>query len=434
MKRAQPNARLVAVRALAEVLDDGRFVGEGPALGTAGDARERALAQHWTYGVLRWKVALDWLAGRLLSRPLRRKDDDLHRLLLLGLFQLWQDRTPDHAAINETAECARALGKSWAVALINAVLRRFQRERDGWLQRLAGQPEHWAHPEWLLQRIRHDWPDHWENIAAADNVPPPLWLRHNAQGPPLEQVAQRLAAAGHAVERHPYAPDALRIEPAGDVDTLPGFREGHVSVQDPAAQLAAGLLELAPGLHVLDACAAPGGKAAHLLEREPGIRLTAVDLQPPRLERLHDTLRRLHLDCCVLAGDATDPDAWWDGIRFQRILLDAPCSASGVIRRHPEIRHLRTPRQVDAAVALQQRLLQRLWPLLDPGGMLVYATCSIFRDENSHQIRDFLDARSDARECRMAAGWGLDQPCGRQILSGMDGMDGFYYAVVHKAG
>jgi 16S rRNA (cytosine967-C5)-methyltransferase len=422
-------ARMAAVRALAEVLDSRRFLGEGPALAAAGDAQEQSYARHLANGVLRWLVALEWLVARLVDRPLRRKDRDVQRLLLLGLYQLWQDRTPEHAAIHATAECARALGKPWAVGLVNAVLRRFQREREDWLARLAQQPERWAHPDWLLERIRADWPDDWETVAAANNAPPPLWLRHNRLAAPREGVVKGLTERGFSVHRHPHAPDALRLEPAVPVQDIPGFTEGQVSVQDPAAQLAAGLLDLRPELAVLDACAAPGGKAAHLLEREPGIRLTAVERQPARVELLQATMRRLDLECSIVTGDATTPDAW-----FHRILLDAPCSASGVIRRHPEIRVLRGPEQVLAAQGLQRELLRQLWPLLEPGGILVYATCSVFRDENSRQISDFLAEHPDAAEHVPAVAWGRADQHGRQILPGMDDMDGFYYAVLGRRG
>jgi 16S rRNA (cytosine967-C5)-methyltransferase len=426
-------ARLAAVRALAGVLDERRFLADGPAFADLVDERERAQALHFAYGVLRWLVALEWLAQGLLSRPLRRKDRDVQRLLLLGLFQLWQDRTPDHAAIHETAECARSLGKPWAVGLVNAVLRRFQREREEWLDRLDGQPARWAHPQWLLDRICSDWPEDWEAVAAANNRPPPLWLRLNRRAAAPEDVVRRLAKHGFEVSQHAHARDALRVEPAAPVKALPGFAEGHLSVQDPAAQLAADLLQLQPGLDVLDACAAPGGKTAHLLEREPDVRLTAVDLQPQRLDLLRENLRRLRLgECRLVTGDATAPQDWWDGVCFQRILLDAPCSASGVIRRHPEIRHLRQAGQVDAARALQRRLLAQLWPLLDPGGILVYATCSVFRDENSHQIKHFLAGRPDAEDVPPEADWGRAEAHGRQILPGEDDMDGFYYAVLRK--
>ncbi len=432
MKATILDARAAAVQALAEVLDERRFVGECTSFAKTGDPRNQALARHWTYGVLRWHVALEWLTSQLIERPFRRKDRDIQRLVLLGLFQLWQDNTPDHAAIHETAGCARALGKAWAVGLVNAVLRRFQRERAEWLDRLGRDDARWAHPAWLLQRLRADWPDAWEVTASAANQAPPMWLRHNRRGAPLDTVVSRLAAAGFTVTRSRHLPDAIRVDPPAAVELLPGFTEGSLSVQDPAAQLAAGLLEPAAGMNVLDACAAPGGKTTHLLETAPGIRLTAVDLQSSRLDRLTDNLRRLGLDCRVVEGDAAAPEGWWDGTPYQRILLDAPCSASGVIRRHPEIRHLRQSDDVAAAVTLQHRLLRRLWPLLDAGGILVYATCSIFRDENSHQIRGFLADCPDARERPIDSGWGRPEPVGRQILPGDDDMDGFYYAVLEK--
>lgn len=429
------SARLAAVALLESVLDRGLNLSETGAEDMPDDPRDRAFARHLAYGVLRWLGALDWLAGRLLQRPLKGRDRDVHRLLLIGLFQLWQDETAAHAAIHEAAESARHLGKPWAVALINAVLRRFQREREPLLADLAVSEERLAHPAWLLDRLRLDWPSDWEVITEANNRPAPLWLRlaHDADRAKLEG---RLRDAGFTLQAHPDAPAALAIRPAVATEAIPGFAEGLLSVQDPAAQLAAPLLQLEPGLRVLDACCAPGGKTCHILELEPDIELTALDRSPERLERVRENLERLglasHPGLRLLAADAAEPD-WWDGRTFHRILLDAPCSATGVIRRHPEIKWLRTPQQVAEAVRLQARLLERLWPRLEPGGILLYATCSVLRDENDRQIEQFVAQRVDAECAVMSAGWGRELGQGRQVLPGERDMDGFFYARLRKS-
>ncbi len=435
-KAGGANARLIALHALGEVLDDGRSLSDCPSLkpheAPADALRNLSQARHLAYGVLRWQVALAWLETQMLSKPLKQKDSDISRLLWLGLFQLWQDSTPDHAAINETTECARSLGKPWAVNMINAVLRRFQREQASLLQQLAEVPEHWAHPAWLLAAIRKDWPLDWQSVLAANNQAPPLWIRVNTRRASLAGVEAGMAAAGFTTQRSQHASEALLLSPAAAVDDLPGFREGHFSVQDAAGQLAATLLDVQPGMRVLDACAAPGGKTCHLLEHCPAMELTAIDLYPNRLKRLQENLDRLQLQCRLLAADAADTASWWDGIPFDRILLDAPCTATGVIRRHPEIRHLRGAGQMEEAVAVQFRLIQQLWPLLAPGGMLLYATCSLFQNENSNQIRNFLAEHPDAEEQALEAEWGRAQLHGRQILPGECDMDGFYYACLRK--
>ena len=445
-------ARLAAVFLLGSVLDRGLNLSETGTEDMPADSRDRAFARHLAYGVLRWLGALDWLAGRLLQRPLKERDRDIHRLVLIGLFQLWQDETAAHAAIHEAAESARHLGKPWAVALINAVLRRFQRERDPLLAELAASEERLAHPAWLIDRLRVDWPSDWEAITEANNRPAPLWLRLAPHADRAE-LEGRLRDAGFSVEAHPDAPAALAIRPAVATESIPGFAEGLLSVQDPAAQLAAPLLQLEPGLRVLDACCAPGGKTCHILELEPGLELTALDRSAERLERVRENLGRLGLasrpGLRLLAADAAEPDDWPEdlsddgpgGGTFQRILLDAPCSATGVIRRHPEIKWLRTPQQVAEAVRLQARLLERLWPRLEPGGILLYATCSVLRDENDRQIEQFVAQRTDAECAVLNVEWGREpgrelgrEPgYGRQVLPGERGMDGFFYARLRKA-
>ncbi len=425
------DARGAALQALGEVLDGQKGLGEVTAFDRLADDRERAFARRLAYGVLRWKGALDWLADELLARPLKARETAVRHLLLLGLYQLWKEDTADHAAVHATAEAARALRKPWAVGLVNAVLRRFQREGEALLVRLSERPERLAHPPWLLGLLREDWPADWEAIAMANNEAAPLWLRHNARFGPLQDAIGILQAAGFETRTHPIASEAIAVSPAVGVDGLPGFGEGRFSVQDPAAQLAAELLGARPGDRVLDACAAPGGKTCHILERTPEARVTALDLSPDRLARVRENLDRLGLEAELLAADATRTGDWWDGRPFQRILLDAPCTATGVIRRHPEIKWLRTPGQVEQAVSLQARLLERLWPLLEVGGILVYATCSVLRRENERQIHAFLERHPDAVDTG-TADFGRPGPPGRQLLPGEHWSDGFYYAVVRK--
>ena len=427
--------RLATLKMLSSVLDSGSNLANAEAENKQPDARDRAFARHLAYGVLRWLTALEWLAGQLLRKPLRRKDRDVQRLILIGIYQLWKDDAAAHAAIHEGAESARKLGKPWAVSVINAVLRRFQREQADWITRLDKKDERFAHPAWLLQALKADWPQHWRQIADANNLPGPLWLRLNRQVETADTL-EGLAGGGFTVERHAIAAEAIKISPAAPVQFLPGFKQGRLSVQDPAAQLAAGLLHLEKNHRVLDACAAPGGKACHILESAPGIALTAIDQSPARLELVAENLGRLGFKCGgpikLIAADAVEPAQWWDGVLYDRILLDAPCSASGVIRRHPEIKWLRSPGQVEDAAKIQARLLQTLWPLLEAGGILLYATCSVLRVENSRQIQRFVELHPDAELLETDAKWGRKLDYGRQILPGEQEMDGFFYASLRK--
>jgi len=432
-KKNQQNPRLAAIDALSEVLDSNRNLADSAALSRVRDSRDNALARHLTYGVLRWLTALEWLAGELLSKPIKRREHDVQRLVLLGLHQLWHDQTASHAAVNETAECARMLGKPWAVGLINAVLRRFQRERDQLLKKLEQTEQRYAHQGWMLKEIQRDWPQHWQAIVEANNQQAPLWLRINRQKAVEPKLRDNLKTAGFTVSDHPFAGDAIMTEPPAPVIKIPGFEAGWLSVQDPAAQLARDLVEPKAGERILDACAAPGGKTAHLLETCADIELTALDKYAQRVEQLELSLKRLELTAQTTVADAADTASWWQGKRFHKILLDAPCSATGVIRRHPEIKWLRSKDQVNSVVDLQAELLAALWPLLEPGGRLVYATCSVLKRENSQQIQKFLEQNSDASEETPALEWGISTSHGRQILPGEAQMDGFYYAVLRKS-
>lgn len=429
------NARLAALALLASVLDEGHNLGDEEIPNPGLQPRDRAFARHLAYGVLRWLSALEWLTSGLLNKPMKRKDRDIQRLVLLGLFQLWKDGDAPHAAINETAECARLAGKAWAVGLINAVLRRFQREQGARIAALEKTDQRLAHPPWLLQLLREDWPAEWEAVATANNTAAPLWLRLSARHE-TRQSLDLLQQEGLQLRQHALLESAVRVEPPRAVEKLPGFSDGRFSVQDPAAQLAAGLLAPLPGQRVLDACAAPGGKTCHLLEMQPDIELLAIDRSARRLQQVQENIERLGLGdaprLTLSAQDASKPHRWWDGRAFQRILLDAPCTATGVIRRHPEIKWLRQRQQVAEAVSLQRELLDRLWPLLETGGMLLYATCSVLEQENSGQIRAFLERQADAEHVEFEVDWGRNTMPGRQILPGEYEMDGFYYARLRK--
>ncbi|PKM42719.1 MAG: 16S rRNA (cytosine(967)-C(5))-methyltransferase [Gammaproteobacteria bacterium HGW-Gammaproteobacteria-1] len=434
-KSKKDDARSAAARVITLVLEEGRSLAAAlpPALAALPPA-ERGLAQELCYGTLRWAPRLEALADKLLDKPLRARDRDVHALLLTGLYQLLYLNVPVHAAVSLTVDATARLGKDWARGLLNGVLRRLQREQEELLAAVdAGETAALAHPAWLLARLQQDWPEHWRDIAAANNARPPMTLRVNRLRGSREQYLERLQQAGLPAAAPPHAPDALTLETPVAVERLPGFADGDVSVQDAAAQLAAGLLQLAPGQRVLDACAAPGGKTGHILEACPEVELLALDSDAERLARVQENLTRLGLTAELCAGDAGDPAAWWDGRPYDRILLDAPCSGSGVIRRHPDIKSLRRAEDIAALNLQQGRLLRALWPLLAPGGILVYATCSILTAENAGQVTAFLRNEAQARELPISAAWGLAAAAGRQILPGENGMDGFYYAALGKA-
>lgn len=423
--------REAAARAVAEVLGGRSLADALPRQLKRLHTRDKALAQELAYGALRWAPRLQALLRRMLDKPL--KDREVEAVLLVGLYQLAELSTAEHAAVSETVSAVAALGKGWARGLVNAVLRRFQREGRSLLGALDRDAvARTAHPKWLLDSLRRDWPEHWEAIADANNGRPPMTLRVNrAQGSRSAYAAQ-LADAGITARPNRHCADALTLDRPVPVEQLPGFADGAVSVQDAAAQLAATLLDIRPDQRVLDACAAPGGKTGHLLETSPGARVLALDSEAARLRQVEENLGRLRLNAAIQAGDAGRPDTWWDGEPFDRILLDAPCSGTGVIRRHPDIKLLRRASDIPALAASQAKLLRALWPLLRPGGMLVYATCSILRDENDRQMARFLGETPDAAELPIAAEWGQPVAVGRQVLPGQDGMDGFYYARLAK--
>jgi len=430
--------RAAAASLVAATLHEGRSLDEllanDPDQGSA-----RGLKRSLVYGTLRWHFRLAEILRRLAERPPENLPPTLRALVEVGLFQLLAGETAPHAAVAETVSAARELGHVRAAGFVNAVLRRFQRERDVLLAAVDSDlAARTAHPRWLVEQLLRERPTEAVAILEANNEHPPMWLRVNRRRWSVAECTAELERAGWQVHRHPIAPDALRIEPAADVRALPGFVEGRVSVQDAAAQLVVELLAPQAGERVLDACAAPGGKACHVLERLDGrCELTALDISEARLGRVRDSLVRLGLDADVRVGDAGEPASWWDGRPYDRILLDVPCSATGVIRRHPDIKVLRRAQDIPALARRQAQLLHAAWGLLAPGGTLLYTSCSVLRAENEAVIGAFLAATPAAvdRTPEGTRQWpprpGGPQP-GYLVRPGEAGMDGFYYACLTR--
>ena len=426
--------RADAARALVRVAFDG--VSLRPALAEANariaDPRDRALLAASLFAATRWWLRLDAALASLLEKPLAPKARDVRALLVLAFAQIAVLKMPDYAVVAASVDAARVLGQPQMSGLVNALLRRFVREREAIDARLDRDPvTHLAHPRWLIDAIRRDWPDHTDAILDANNREAPLTLRVNRRRIDADAMIERLLAGGIAATRHADLVDAIVLDESTDVTRLPGYTEGLFSVQDGAAQRIADLMALADGQRVLDACAAPGGKAAHMLERAD-VALTALDRDTSRLARVRENLARLGLGADVRAGDANEPESWWDGRPFDRILIDAPCSATGIVRRQPDIKLHRRAADIAELSAMQKRLLAALWPLLAPGGRLVYATCSLLHAENASVLADFTAAHPDARSVAVPSEFGVAAGPGRQNLPGSGGMDGFFYAIVEK--
>lgn len=401
------------------------------------DARDRGLANEIVNGVLRWRWQLEYFVSCLLKKPLKPKDIDVQLILLMALYELNECRTPDYAVINESVELVRKSGKKWAAGLVNAVLRSFTREKEKLLASIDDDAVSYSHPPWLVEKIKADWPQQWQQIMNANNQRPAFWLRINQLQYGVSQYQQLLADQGIEFESENTLSDqALKLSHGIDVRLLPGFADGALSVQDAGAQLIADLLDVKQGHRVLDLCAAPGGKTCHILERYPVVEsLLAVEVDELRMQRVSDNLQRLKLESRaeLMVADARDAKHWWDGEEFDRILIDAPCSASGVIRRHPDIKTLRRDTDIEPLVQLQSEILESAWQMLAAGGELLYVTCSIFKDENHNQIESFLSENDDATEIRIEADWG--KPClhGRQLMPGERDADGFYFCRIKKA-
>lgn len=429
------NVRALAAEALAEVAIKGASLREvltrsAPRLA---DPRDRAMLSALLHEGARWWLRYDAALKTLLDKPLKRRQPAVHALLVIGLVQIEVLKLPAYAAVGATVESARALGRPRLANLVNAILRRWLRERDEHARPLDDDPvTRHSLPGWLVRAIHNDWPEHADTVLAANNIEPPLTVRVNRRRSSREALAASFAHAGYGSEAHPWLPDALMLERSTDITRLPGFNDGLFAVQDGAAQAAADLLDVADGQRVLDACAAPGGKACHLLERAD-IDLTALEASRRRAHRIHDNLQRLGLSARIHTGDAGDPKPWWDGKPYDRILIDAPCSATGVIRRRADVRLHRRAADIRTMAATQKRLLKALWPLLAPGGRLLYVTCSLLRAENEVVINDLLHHHKDAKVARLKLPTGHAAGPGWQILPGEDELDGMYFAAIEKS-
>ena len=426
-------ARSLAHAVLVDVLRDGRSLGASLRARVHSNLapREAAFARELAFGTLRFLPRLNaWLATAMPRKP---RDTGVHAVALLGVYQLMFTRVPAHAAVGATVELTRTLGMPWAAGFVNAVLRRLAAEREA-IERIdLSASARLAHPPWLLEAFEQSWPKSWECIARSNLDRAPMTLRVNSRRISRRCYLDHLSRAGIRAHATRHSGDGITLDSPRGVESVPGFEEGLVSVQDEAAQLAAALLDAPPDSRVLDACAAPGGKTAHILERgSDGVEVLALDSDPDRIANLQSSLTRLGLAARVTVGDASKPAAWWDGRPFDRILLDAPCSGTGVIRRHPDIKVLRRPEDIESMSGRQTAMLKALWPLLARGGRLLYATCSVLSRENESIIRNFVAECAGAEAARIDAVWGRPTEHGRQILPGEDAMDGFFYAALAK--
>jgi 16S rRNA (cytosine967-C5)-methyltransferase len=393
--------------------------------------RDLALSRELAFGLCRWYFALSALLSTRLQKPLRERDRDIEIILLLGLYQLLVINTGAHAAVNETVKLTLSRKKAWARGLVNAVLRAVARDKIT----LDSNTQAQAYPDWISKRIRRDWGEQAEQVLVQGNQRPPMTLRVDIRQASRDAVIDRLTADGVEACKHTTVTTAIELATPCDVTQLAGFAQGLLSVQDAAAQIAGNLLVCEPGARVLDACAAPGGKTSHLLQAYDDIELDALDNSEARLERVRQNLDRINKSATILSGDAANPGTWSVDSNYDCILADVPCSASGVMRRHPDIKLLRRESDIMPLLAQQRKILDALWRLLKPGGKMLYSTCSIFKDENEVQIAKFLERHPDGCEIDLIdASWGEPRPHGRQILTGADNMDGFYYALLTKPG
>ncbi len=397
------------------------------------ERRQHAFVSEIVFGVVRWYWRLASYAQQLLHRPFKRKDRDLYCLLLSGLYQILFMRVPEYACVSETVAAVSSMKKRWAVAVLNAVLRKFIDNKERLLAEPLQDCALYAHPQWLVDMLRQEWPDCWEKILHANNQKPQMVLRVNTSMTSVEEYMEELSRIGIESSRNLVSPVGLQISRPLQVDKLPGFFQGKVSVQDTASQLVAPVLDLRENHRVLDACAAPGGKTVHILENQPKLsELIAVDKVASRCDKILENLRRTGKKATVINGDVTDPGGWWDGVQYDRILVDVPCSGLGVVCRHPDIKHHRKPEDIQASVKQQLQIVAALWPLLQKNGKLVYTTCSVLHCENESQVKQLLEILDDCSVVPLPPSLGKSTGIGRQRVQGVDYGDGFYYACLTK--
>ena len=439
-KQKSVNIRAIAAKCCYSVIEQGRSLGdELPKQQEKVAVKDKGLLQEVCYGVLRYLPELEHDVRGLMQKPLTGKQRVFHFLLLVGVYQIKYMRIPDHAAVSETVAATSTLKNRHMKALINGVLRNFVRASEKAIEAdsqasILPAPIQYNHPSWFIKKVQQSYPDKWKQILNANQQKPPMWLRVNQQHHSSVNYQKLLAAADISINSVDSLSQAIELTRPTDVSKLPGFEQGWVSIQDGAAQQASRLLDCKGGDNVLDCCAAPGGKTCHILEQTPNIAsMTAIDIEASRLVRVEENLARLGLTAKVVTADAANAKTWWQGQQFDRILLDAPCSGTGVIRRHPDIKWLRKASDIDALVILQQQILKETWPLLKPGGTLLYATCSILPQENNEQIKYFIESNADAKLLHIDYENNTNkETIGWQLLPSEKNMDGFYYAKLLK--
>ena len=423
------NLRSMAAQAVEQVVEKGQSLSNVlPAMQQKVGDKDKALLQELCFGVLRSLSQLEWMIKQLMERPMTGKQRTVHYLIMVGLYQLLHTRIPAHAALAETVEGAVVIKRPQLKGLINGVLRQFQRRQEELLAEFSQSELRFLHPSWLVKRIQNAYPQQWESILEANNQRPPMWLRVNRNHHTRDSWLALLAEAGLTGLAHTDYPDAVRLETPTSVLALPGFEQGWVTVQDASAQGCVRYLQPQNGEQILDLCCAPGGKTTHILEVAPEANVMAVDVDEKRLSRVYDNLKRLGMKATVKQGDGRYPQQWCGEQQFDRILLDAPCSATGVIRRHPDIKWLRRDRDIAELAQLQSEILDATWAHLKPGGTLVYATCSILPEENQQQIASFLARTPNA----VLSETGTAEQPGLQNLPGAEEGDGFFYAKLIK--
>lgn len=429
------NVRALAAQALLAVVDKQKSLTQ--VLSNRDDALsapDQGLLQLLCFGTCRHFFSVNALTKMMLDKPLPEQARPVQAALWVGLYQLAHTEMAEHAVIHETVEAVKQLKQDKYASVVNAILRRFQREKSELMEQLQqSDVPRFDHPKWLIKMLSKSWPDRWQSICEDANVPGPMTLRVNTHSQDRDQYSGLLSDASIEHANGKYALTSIYLDHPSSVGQLPNFDQGAVSVQDEAAQLAAAILDPQPGEYILDACCAPGGKTCHILEYTNNqANVVALDADATRLKRVQENLDRLSLSANVLQGEAQSPEEWWDGTPFDRILLDVPCSATGVIRRHPDIKLLRQREDIDNLATLQQEILQTAWGMLKPGGQLLYATCSILPLENHKNIEAFLSSQADAKLTTLELSTGLDTGFGHQLFPQQQGHDGFFYALLTK--
>jgi 16S rRNA (cytosine967-C5)-methyltransferase len=431
--RGQNNLRAEAAKILYAILEQGVSAREClPAAQQNYNEQDKAWLQEMVYGVLRQLPILQFWLRQLLDKPLKNRYKVAEHLIMLGFYQLAFTRVSTHAAVSETVSAAKKLKAESLKGLINAILRNFIRQE---MEKHLPDDQQITSglPKWLYKQLAQAYPNDMPALINAMQTRPPIWLRVNQKNISIEDFSEELTRQNIEFSPGQEQDQGLILGKGRDITTLPGFNQGWFAVQDGAAQLAAHYLATEPHERVLDCCAAPGGKTCHILERQPKLaECVALDIDSSRLEKVQENLTRLDLSATLISGDASQPSQWWDGQQFDRILLDAPCSATGIIRRHPDIKWLRKSADINVLVDLQRQILNAIWPLLKPGGTMLYATCSILPQENALQISQFLADTTEAQLIPFSKDEILENP-GRQILPGEGQMDGFYYARLLKS-